>query len=254
MKFLFPVNPLCPNKPDDNWLELFNLSKQNKFDCSLFSNESMEIRPTPKSGEEFVYFGWMLTVEQYKKLETTFHQHGSKLITSSQQYQNTHWLPNWYGLLSEFTPETVYTSDPNGIDFLLEDKRWEKFFVKDYVKSLTTSRGSVANNIEEINEIIKELKKFRGKLEGGVCVREFENLEHEQRFFIKNGIPYGKGNQGHPQILYDIAKRIDSPFYSVDLAVNVSKRQWRLVEIGDGQVSEPKNWELENFIRIFFHP
>lgn len=80
------------------------------------------------------------------------------------------------------------------------------------------------------------------------------NLEHEQRFFVRNGIPYSKENQGHPQILYDIAKRIDSPFYSVDLAVNVSKRQWRLVEIGDGQVSEPKKWKLESFFSIFFHP
>lgn len=43
-----------------------------------------------------------------------------------------------------------------------------------------------------------------------------------------------------------IAERIDSPFFSVDIILS-KEGQHRLIELGDGQVSDRKKWLPERF-------
>ena len=70
------------------------------------------------------------------------------------------------------------------------------------MKSLKTSVGSIIAKPEDINVVLAEMQKFRSTIEGGVC-----------------------------------ARRINSPFFSVDVADRVDGVP-RVVEIGDGQVSD----------------
>jgi hypothetical protein len=47
-----------------------------------------------------------------------------------------------------------------------------------------------------------------------------------------------------------IAQRIDSPFFSVDTVMRADP-ELRVVELGDGQVSDRRRWPVEAFLDIF---
>jgi len=56
-----------------------------------------------------------------------------------------------------------------------------------------------------------------------------------------------------PQLVHDIASRIASPSFSVDIVLN-SAGQPRLIELGDGQVSDKKKWPAERFVEMLGGP
>ena len=86
------------------------------------------------------------------------------------------------------------------------------------------------------------MEQFRGAIEGGLCVRKYEpGLRDEERYFILNGEIRGVLNrEPEMETLNSVAKRIDSPLFSVDIAYD-SYGRTRLVEI-DGQVSDLSDW------------
>jgi hypothetical protein len=56
-----------------------------------------------------------------------------------------------------------------------------------------------------------------------------------------------------PPMVADIAGRIDSPFFSVDIVLNRDGVP-RLIELRDGQVSDRKKWPVETFTRMLKTP
>ena len=150
-----------------------------------------------------------------------------------------------------FTPKTIFTTKDADFKALLADVDWQAYFIKDYVKSLTTSRGSVALTIDEIPEIIQLIEKYKGSLEGSICIREYEHLlpQTEERYFVFKGKAFAKDGVV-PSLVQQIAARIDSPFFSVDL-VQAANGDLRLIELGDGQVSDYKKWSVEAFVHMF---
>ncbi len=192
----------------------------------------------------------MLNTEEYRQLHRAVALHGGTMLSSVDDYIRNHHITGWYERCREFTPETVITSADANFDELICDLRWPAYFVKDYVKSLTTNRGSIAENADEIREIIKLIAHYRGEIEGGVCLRHIEyfidNTEH--RYFILNKVVCSADNN-IPHIIYDIADKINTPFFSADIAEN-TEGELRLIEIGDGQVSDIKEWDMEKFISM----
>jgi hypothetical protein len=136
------------------------------------------------------------------------------------------------------------------LEVLLE-KGWGKFFVKDYVKSLKTATGSIISAPASIYPLVEEMRKFRGKIEGGICVRRFEHLSDERRFFILNDSiclhPKDDNLTDYVLLANWVAERVKSPFFSIDIARNEEGR-CRIVEIGDGQVSDLVGWGVERFV------
>lgn len=53
-----------------------------------------------------------------------------------------------------------------------------------------------------------------------------------------------------PEIVEQIAGRIDSPFFSVDVVLAIDGTP-RLIELGDGQVSDRKKWAADRFVSMF---
>lgn len=130
---------------------------------------------------------------------------------------------------------------------------WKSFFVKGYVKSLKTSIGSIIEKPSDIKIVVDEMQKFRGIIEGGVCVRRVEDfiLDSEQRYFVINGRAFAaNSDEKIPSIVEECAKRINSKFFSVDV---VERRDGvkRIMEIGDGQVSDLVGWTTERFAEIW---
>lgn len=200
-----------------------------------------------------LYRGWMLDSSAYSELIEAIVEAGGTPFSSTEEYLLTHHIPNWVPLLEDLTPETVVL--PNGTDFEKELKAlgWDEFFVKDYVKSLKTSMGSKISDPAMIGPLVEEMRTFRGVIEGGLCVRRVEDLdsETEERYFVVRGEAHSRDGTPAPDIVLECAKRIASPFFSVDIALN-GRGEPRVVEIGDGQVSDTVGWTVERFTDLLW--
>jgi ATP-grasp domain-containing protein len=200
-----------------------------------------------------VYRGWMLTHQEYVNLAASVEQSGGSCFTSPEQYVAAHHLPNWYAAVSGYTPETVFLDTEADLVSELRRLGWERFFVKDHSKSLKTSVGSFIEDPEQIEIVVSEMEKYRGFIEGGLCIRRFEDFiaGSERRHFVLNRAPYtAEPGAIIPEPVAYCAEAIPSPFFSVDVARRADGVE-RIVEIGDGQVSDLVGWSVERFVEIW---
>lgn len=256
MRLLYPCDVFDTKQPDEIFKAEYAAAKAVGITCSLFSMEDFECgdfkpRPTFAEGEKVIYRGWMLSPDNYAFLHAAIYKKGATPLTSLVQYRYCHYLLEWYAACEEFTPKTIFTTKDADFNALLADLDWQAYFIKDYVKSLTTSRGSVARNIEDIIEVIRQIEKYKGSIEGGICIREYEHLlpETEERYFVFKGKAFARDGIV-PELVQQIAVRVDSPLFSVDI-VQAANGDLRLIELGDGQVSDIKKWPIETFAQIF---
>lgn len=254
MKVLFPFNPLNEKEADGPFNDEYLRLKKLGIECSLFDYDTLsfdEFRPRPslKESDVVLYRGWMLNPNSYKKLSNLVNRSGGEMFTNTNDYLKSHHLPGWYDTVIEFTPETIFVESEQEVVTKAEKLGWEKFFVKDFVKSNYNERGSIANSPPEVQEIIDLIREHRGEIEGGIALRKVEELvgESEVRYFVFNGKPYSP-NGVIPPLVVEIAARHKTPFFSVDVVQRVDG-ELRLVEIGDGQVSDRKNWKASIFCK-----
>jgi hypothetical protein len=256
MRFLYPCDPFNKKEPDETYSEEFFTALSTGMACSLYSAEDFECgefkpRPLFADQEEVLYRGWMLSPSGYGQLVEAIEKKGARAVTSVAEYRFCHYLPEWYQLCKDLTPETIVVNQ--GADYVaaVSACQWPAYFVKDYVKSLTTNRGSIANSAEEITEVVSLIEKYRGQIEGGVCIRKFEQLlpETEERYFVYRGTSYARSGEV-PEIVQTVARRIDCPFFSIDVVLSIDGTP-RIIELGDGQVSGRKQWPADRFLEIF---
>ena len=252
MHILYPSDPFNKSVADEAYAEEFDAWRALGQSCSLFSFEDFEVgefkpKPMLATGESVLYRGWMVAPEMYARLHSAICTKGGVPITDPAQYRGCHYLPEWYSLCEDITPETVIV--PKDADFVsaLAGKDWPAYFVKDYLKSLTIPRGSIAATPEDVAVVVSLIEQYRGAVEGGVCIRRFEKLavETEERYFVFNGRAYAR-EENVPPLVQDVAKRIKSSFFSVDVVTSESG-ELRLIELGDGQVSDRKKWPADKF-------
>lgn len=258
MLFVYVKSEVTPKRPDEFFQEeaeaLANAGHSiSLVDVNRLRGETARLLPSVPQEAKVVYRGWMLTAPEYSKLVESVAQSGGHMQTALEHYLATHHLPNWYPLLTEFTPRTVWFDAEDDLVSRLRELNWKRYFIKDFVKSLKTSVGSMIESPEQIETVVAEMSKFRGMIEGGICVREVEALqpETERRFFVIHGQPYAAADaMAIPDMVRECAKRINSPFFSVDVADRTDGVE-RIVEIGDGQVSDLVGWTVERFKTIW---
>lgn len=281
--FLFPASPLNSRMIDEAFQDQAIALKQAGFGTSCFDINMIDNRVTGAVPEDVttVYRGWMMAPTEY----AFFYGWclGKKLtpLTDVDQYLAAHHLPNWLPLVQNLTPATtVFPNDcamfsgvaEHGLKDLawrLEEfvssmmggsvgplpEGWKRFQLKDYVKSLKTAGGSVITKPEEIRPALENMEKYRGTIEGGIVVREYEDFfpNTEKRYFVINKRFYGQDvsfDTRAMSILHRVAREIPSPFFSVDIAERTDGH-FRIVEIGDGQVSDLVGWTPERFAEIW---
>jgi hypothetical protein len=258
MRFLFPSDYFKPQRVDSAYTEQCDRLQASGFDTSVISLENLalgtaKIYPQPDPDERLIYRGWMISPDDYSLLVNAVRNTGADLWIDRDEYLRTHYLPNWYPLLPDLTPETYWFNTDADLESELIKLGWHQFFIKDYVKSLKTSIGSIINDPAEISTVVAEMQKFRGTIEGGICVRKFEEFmsETEQRYFIINGRAFAASIATKiPDIVTVCASRINSKFFSVDIIDAIDGSQ-RVVEIGDGQVSGLVGWSVDRFTAIW---
>jgi hypothetical protein len=255
LDLLYPSDPLRRSEPDELYREEYAAARDSGLDVSLFPFEeflagTFRARPSITSGQIGLCRGWMLKPEQYRQLHAEIALLGASLLTSPEQYLRCHYLPNWYSQLREFTPETQFFQESDDIVGKLNDLGWSGCFLKDYVKSLSTEGGSMIQDLVQIPRVIARMKSYRGEIEGGLCARQIEDFEPstEERFFVFRGRPFSR-NDFLPEVVRIAAARIDSPFFTVDTVVR-RDGMIRIIELGDGQVSDRKKWTAQQLLEV----
>jgi hypothetical protein len=95
------------------------------------------LAPLGAVDDEVLYRGWMLTADEYTRLEAALADHGGELVTPLEAYEAAHYLPSWIDALAGLTPATRWIE---GTDL---DEAWAAaqelgpppYVLKDHVKS-----------------------------------------------------------------------------------------------------------------------
>lgn len=256
MQIIYPDDYSKTGKPDEAFEQEYLCAQALNIHCLLLSSEDVALSKYKfshpfKSDSPVIWRGWMLNKDEYQQLYHAVNTHGGQMLETPEDYIQNHHITGWYEACKEFTPKTVFTTVNADFESLTSQLQWPAYFVKDYVKSLTTTRGSIAQNADEIKEILKLIAQFRGDIEGGVSLRYVEKFlnDSERRYFVLNKKIFS-ADDDIPEFVKKVAQQVNTPFYSIDVVKN-TEGELRLVEIGDGQVSDIKEWSAEKLTKAF---
>jgi len=232
-----------------------------------------------------IYRGWMLTPKQYSVLYDGLLSKNFQLINTTEEYQNCHYLPDSLKFIESRTPRTVFEKfdHENSMDRLMEKSKIfgsKAVILKDYVKSEKHDWDTacfVANASErnKLEQSIKSLVKLRDKyLNKGIVIREFVELQ-ELTIHSKSGMPlteeyrlffynkklvaiYDYWEEGEYSLqrpeskeFEEIAQKVESNFFSMDIARQKNDGKFIIIELGDGQVAGlPDKADRKEFYRL----
>jgi hypothetical protein len=199
----------------------------------------------------------MVRSEQYAAMARALAGRGVVLRTSAEQYRQAHELPGWYGRIETVTPESVWTAGDSrdSFDRARVALAGGPAVLRDYTKSMKHHWHEAAfiPDLADADAAWQVANRFRelrdDDFTGGFVLRRFEAFTGaEVRTWWVGGHcrlvtahPDTAGDQPPAGLdLTGIAPLIDAlglPFVTVDLALRADGR-WRVVEIGDGQVSD----------------
>jgi hypothetical protein len=259
--FIFPVSMLNNRVIDEAFQDQAIVLKQAGFGTSAFDIDNNKIvGAQPEPDATVVYRGWMMTPEEYGFFFGWMIGRGLHPLTNFEQYAKTHYLPNWYNILRGITAETIFPVDADStvVAEQINATGWQTVFIKDYVKSLKTDEKPFLDTpvtAEGFMRIMEKMRKYRGTIEGGAVVRQYESYypNSEKRYFVINGRFYGQDVSFDTRVmnlLVRVARDIPSPFFSVDIAERTDGT-FRVIEIGDGQVSDLVGWTYERFAEVW---
>ena len=220
--------------------------------------------------QKALYRGWMMPIKAYASLYETLKSKNIHLMTTPQAYEFCHHLPSSYELIEGLTPATLWFEcdgkpDWEGLFARLAQFGHNSLVLKDYVKSQKHYWHEAcyiprASDKETVKKVVQKFLELQGEdLAGGLVFRLFEQykslgnheisgmpLSIEYRLFVLQGRPLllcpywddGEyiGEAPELSVFEDLLAKIESPFYTADMALR-EDGQWRLVELGDGQVA-----------------
>lgn len=263
MIFLLPSEPFNIKKVDYEFKSEFASISILGFRTYLFDHDRFVTDGEFVSNFDFtnktdtvVLRSWMLKSDQYKRLWNLLHSKGFSMINTLDQYLNCHYYPNIYDKIKDHSPQSVWFTDISDTNCVEMHKSiGGDVIIKDYVKS---EKGLDKIFILEENilneDLIKRVHRFkdsRGKLfnEGIVFkkklnLKKYGNKTNEFRLFylyhrllsINQNSELGYGKNPNINFLNPIIEKIDSNFFTIDLA-ELEDGNWTIIECGDGSVS-----------------
>ncbi len=112
MRFLFPSDYFNSKKVDETYLEQVTCLPNLGFEVSVISLETLtgtsKIFPMPNPSAKVMYRGWMITPADYGLLVSIVRNADADVLISQDEYLATPYLPNWYPLIYDLTPETQF--------------------------------------------------------------------------------------------------------------------------------------------------
>ena len=266
MILLVPSDPLHPRRPDEHFAEEEEAARELGVRVELVDHDALTrpggTNPVARVAREdrratAVYRGWMMRSEQYAAFAEALAEKNIALRTDPKQYQRAHELPGWYEALSSLTPESFWTHGPSleGVRECCRQLRSGSAVLRDYSKSMKHywNEAAFVPNVADSDAARKVAERFLELREesfvGGFVLRRFEALRADEvrtwwvdgKCVLTTPHPDSKSTDLPARLeLEQVAPLIADlglPFVAVDLALR-DDGVWRVVELGDGQVSD----------------
>ncbi|MEU4562380.1 ATP-grasp domain-containing protein [Actinoplanes sp. NPDC023936] len=276
MLLLVPADVLRPRRPDEHFAVEADAARAAGIDVAVIDHDALTrgddadraVSRVP-GGSDAVYRGWMLRSEQYAAMADALAARGVSLRTSPQQYRQAHELPGWYDAVRPHTPESVWTAGDSRTQFAQACAKLGAgpAVLRDWTKSMkhhwqeAAFIPDVADN-DAAWRVAARMRELRDDdFTGGFVIRRFEAFTGaEVRTWWVRGdcrlITAHPDTAEHPPPAHlDVTavsasiRALRLPFVTADLTPHQDGR-WRLVEIGDGQVSDrPHTTSADDLIK-----
>ncbi|QMU77032.1 ATP-grasp domain-containing protein [Streptacidiphilus sp. PB12-B1b] len=231
-------------------------------DALLAGDAAGAVRRVPRDLGPLWYRGWMIPSARYRELAEALAARGARLCTTAEQYRTAHELPGWYAAFAGATPagswlacEPFRAPAPEALARAAAALPAGPGIVKDYVKSRKHDWDDACYlpdlaDTAAVHAVVSRFVELQEEwLAGGVVLRAFEPLRRdlgEARVWWLDGRPLL--TTAHPDTpalrpepeldgVQPLVAALGCRFVSTDLARHADGR-WRVVEVGDGQVSE----------------
>ena len=140
---IFPSSYFSINNVDEELKAEYDAAKETGlFNIILFSydkwfnEDRLALNKTPDEPCKAVYRGWMMKPEKYSAFYEQLNAKGVSLVTSPDEYEHFHIFPNVYQDIVSDTARTLIIPDGNNLDVEELKKNFDRFMIKDYVKSV----------------------------------------------------------------------------------------------------------------------
>lgn len=264
--FIFPRDIFNPRSVDEEFSADAKMARQAGHQIALLDHEALREGKVNTStflphvgSQNVVYRGWMLKADEYELLYSSMLAVGITMNTNPYQYQTGHHLPGWYETFLDVTPKSYFWNPTGSLslaDFCSSLPRGA-YIVKDYVKSRKNEwlTSCYAPNINELpavaTEFFEQQHVIENDLVGEVVVRAFENFDKtngEARiWWVDNNLALISSHPDTPSLvpqipddfietLKTLVEQLNCPFITTDVIPD-DNGVWRVIEVGDGQVS-----------------
>ncbi|MDO7884862.1 ATP-grasp domain-containing protein [Hymenobacter cheonanensis] len=238
MHLVYPCLPYRPRTIDPLWEPEYEWARAQGLATGLVDleeNKAWVPALAAAAQPQVVYRGWMLTGAEYRQLGQLL-----PLAVPPAEYLASHQATGWYDAVAAYTFPSRFLHKPTELDFA----GGREYFVKGLVKSF--GADSIVSTQEQLAGFWA-----RQDLPAGtpLFVRDFVALKpaSERRFFVVRGHAYGANGAALPLSLQAAVVALRPRlFYSLDVAETLAG-QPVLVEVGDGQVSDLKEWSVAEF-------
>jgi hypothetical protein len=264
MMLLVPGDVLRPRRVDEHFAGEVEAAREAGITVATIDHDALTrgeaaegaVARVP-AGSDAVYRGWMLRGGQYRTLADALARRGVTLRTGPEDYRRTHELPGWYAAAAGRTPESIWTSGDTRADFVDACAALVAgpAVLRDYTKSMKHywHEAAYIPDVADADAAWRVASRFRelrdDEFTGGFVLRRFEDLTGaEVRTWWVDGAC--RLVTAHPDTPDDrppadldvtpfevIMRTVKSPFATADLSRRTDG-EWRLIEIGDGQVSD----------------
>lgn len=259
--FLFCADPLRPNRPDPHFADEVAAVRAAGGGVALVDHEALlagdadrAVARVARGSGPYWYRGWMVPSGRYAELEKALAVRGCALLTTAPDYRRAHELPCWYEEFAELTPRSVWCDGvPKDIGALAARLGPGPGIVKDYVKSRKHEWHEACylpelTDRDHLASVVGRFVELQGSfLAGGVVLRSFEPFvpTGEARVWWVDGEavlvtahPDTPDRLPDPPLgpVREAVRRLGPRWVTTDLALR-EDGVWRVVEVGDGQVS-----------------
>ncbi|WP_262383941.1 ATP-grasp domain-containing protein [Hymenobacter lutimineralis] len=162
------------------------------------------------------------------------------LLVPADSYLSSHQATGWYPAVQSFTFPSRFQLANEVPDF----SNGQSYFVKGLVKSF--GDDSLVRSDIQWQQLCQRHELMPDEL---LFVRQYVPLtaDSERRFFVVAGTAYGAEKTSLPTALQPVLDALKPRlFYSLDVALTQAGVPV-VVEVGDGQVSDLKEWTLVDF-------
>ncbi len=262
---LVPAHVFRPRQPDEHFAAEAAAAAEAGVEVALVDHDALSepggaeaaIARVPSHSGEAVYRGWMLRSSQYSAFAQALADREVNLRTNPDHYSRGHEFPGWYPALASVTPRSAWTDSESSEEFGRACARLGSgpAVIRDYVKSMKHywDEAAFIPDLADTAAAWKVASRFRELREdeftGGFVVRCFEQFTSaEVRTWWVNG--KCRLVTAHPDTPADLPPgeldlaafapliaSLSLPFITADL-VRRADGAWRVIEIGDGQVSD----------------